>query len=90
MNFIIEKVKEIFLKRFNIKLDDAAFSKELNLGLTGIGLNYYDLLYLIKDVEETFGFQITSAAIENGRIRTLKGLTTVIKEDLKKATLLSS
>jgi len=86
MDYIKEKLQEIFRKRFNTEIEEKSFSKELSL-ISDINLNYQDLLYFLKDVEETFGFETDSASIEAGRIRTLKGLVSVIEENLKKAAL---
>jgi acyl carrier protein len=85
---IKQKLREIFKKRFGKTLAEEDFSTDLAIGITGIGLRHYDLLYLVKDIETEFDIKIDTESIETGRIRSVKGLVAtmedLVKEDKEK------
>jgi len=77
---VIQTIQQIFQKRFGINFGEEAFSEDLKQGVTRISLHSYQWLYLVKDIETTFGIKIDKYSIESGKIRNLKGLVETIED----------
>lgn len=79
---ITAKIQEIFQNRFGINLESSAFKEDSTQENTRIRLYDYQWLYLIKDIETIFDIEIDIEAIENGKIRTYKGLVESIEDQI--------
>lgn len=77
------KLKDIFMKRFSINLNDSDI-KDLNDNLLGKRFNLQprDLLYLYCDVENTFSIIIPQHDIAEGRFNSYNNIVRIIYSQL--------